>query len=477
MVDAKSNVELEKTVLGAALSEARALHVMIDTIPGAEVFSDMKNRVIYEAIIDLTHRGDAVDMMTVYDQVGRMGKSDVADAGYIADVMDTVATGANVEYHSRVLQQAYIRRELFREAVTASRKVDDLSIDVFDLVGDLQKKLGELTDVNSKTKVKTGYDAVKLFLDRQQKAQEQGGEVTGVPTGLELMDEALGGFQKSEFVVIAARPSMGKSALAKKHVLAAVDAGVPVALFSLEMDTYSLVGRIFSEVERLPLRDVRRGLLESGYEEKAKSLAHRLGGLLFIDDSSVMTLTHVLTRARRLVREDNVGLIVIDYLQLIKTNHSDSFQSVKEVSNSLKRLSRELDVPVVALAQLNRSVETTKKKIPELQHLKESGDIEQDADVVMLLWRPEYYGFMEVEMGDTKKETYDDSGGVDSRGKCRIMVAKNRNGALADFWVKYDGPQTRFDNLYYDRKTGKELKPKMAEIDFGNKQDDYGLPF
>ena len=353
-----------------------------------------------------------------------------------------MASSAHIEYHAHILAQKYMARQLISFASVVETKAFDDTVDVDELMQETESSLFELSQKNLRQDYTQVDPVVKEAIKILQKAAENKGELTGVPTGYRKLDEITAGWQASDLVIIAGRPAMGKTAFAlslAKNI--AVDYNIPIAFFSLEMNNVQLVNRLISNVCEVEGRKILNGQLD---DEEWKRLDANVGKLqnspIYVDDTAGMSIFELRTKARRLVREKGVKVIMIDYLQLMNANGArfgSRQEEVSTISRSLKGLAKELNIPILALSQLNRTVENRDGldgKRPQLSDLRESGAIEQDADMVLFVHRPEYY------------HIYQDDHGNDLRGMAQVIIAKHRKGATGDVTLTFKGAFTRFEN-------------------------------
>ena len=361
---------------------------------------------------------------------------------YVIELSSHVASSAHIEYHAHILAQKYMARQLISFASVVETKAFDDTVDVDELMQETESSLFELSQKNLRQDYTQVDPVVKEAIKILQKAAENKGELTGVPTGYRKLDEITAGWQASDLVIIAGRPAMGKTAFAlslAKNI--AVDYNIPIAFFSLEMNNVQLVNRLISNVCEVEGRKILNGQLD---DEEWKRLDANVGKLqnspIYVDDTAGMSIFELRTKARRLVREKGVKVIMIDYLQLMNANGArfgSRQEEVSTISRSLKGLAKELNIPILALSQLNRTVENRDGldgKRPQLSDLRESGAIEQDADMVLFVHRPEYY------------HIYQDDHGNDLRGMAQVIIAKHRKGATGDVTLTFKGAFTRFEN-------------------------------
>ena len=434
--------EIERIVLGALMIDKDAFSVVSETLT-PETFYEPRNQKVYKAIQSLNLEEKPVDIMTVTEELKRQGTiEDVGGAAYILELSSRVASSAHIEYHAKILAQKFLARQLISFAGVIETKAFDETVDVDELMQEAEGSLFELSRKNMRQDYTPIDPVVKQAVEILQKAAANKGGLTGIPTGYAKLDDYTAGWQRSDLVIIAGRPAMGKTSFAlslAKNI--AVDYGRPIAFFSLEMNNVQLVNRLISNVCEIEGKKILNGQLD---DEEWKRLDKNVGLLqqspIYIDDTPGMSIFELRTKARRLVREKGVELIMIDYLQLMNASGArfgSRQEEVSTISRSLKGLAKELDVPVLALSQLNRTVEGREGlvgKRPQLSDLRESGAIEQDADMVLFVHRPEYYRIFEDEKGN------------DLHGKAQIIIAKHRKGGTGDVLLNFRGEFTRFEN-------------------------------
>lgn len=436
------DIEMEKVVLGALLIDSDAFTIVSEVLH-PETFYEPRHRKIYTAIQTLNINEQPVDMMTVCDQLKKDGTyTQVGGSQYIIALTQLVASSANIEYHSHVLAQKYVARQLISYASDIETKAFDEGQDIDELMQSAEGSLFQLSQKNMKQDY-TQIDKVVLQArDLIQKAAANTGGITGVSTGYYDLDKITSGWQLSDLIIIAGRPAMGKTSFAlslAKNI--AIDNKEPVAFFSLEMNNVQLVNRLISNVCSVQGSKILNGQLsQDDWSRFDNNIGRMMGAPLYVDDTPGLSVFELRTKARRLVREKGVRLIMIDYLQLMNANgmkFNSRQEEVSTISRSLKGLAKELDIPIIALSQLSRAVEQRPGedgKRPQLSDLRESGAIEQDADMVIFVHRPEYY------------HIYEDAQGNDLRGMALICIAKHRKGATADVTLKFMGQFTRFAN-------------------------------
>ncbi len=435
--------ELEQAVLGALLIDKNAVAEVIDLLH-EKCFYVESNQKIYKAIISLFHDTKPIDILTVTQKLRSMGELEiVGGAVYITQLTNRVASAANIEFHSRVILQKFIQRELIRISTETIKDAFEETTDVLELLDRSEKNLFSITESNIRRNYEDMHTLVGRALDDVANAATLTDGVTGVPSGFTELDRHTMGWQKSDLIIIAARPGMGKTAftlsLAKN---AALDGKKPVAFFSLEMSSLQLVNRLISSETEITSEKLRKGDLNKDEWARLNVKVKRLTDApIYIDDTPALSILELRAKCRRLVAEKKIELIVIDYLQLMSGGAESGGrggnreQEISYISRSLKSIAKELSIPIIALSQLSRAVETRgSSKRPQLSDLRESGAIEQDADMVMFIYRPEYY----------QLETLED--GTSTKNLAEIIIAKNRAGSLGDVRLQFIGPLTKFSD-------------------------------
>ena len=435
-------LDMERVVLGALMVDKDAFSIVSELLH-PDTFYEPRHQKIYQAIQTLNMNENPVDIITVTEELRREGTLEsIGGPAYIVELSSNVASSANIEYHARILSQKFLARQLISFASTIETKAFDETVDVNDLMQEAEGNLFELSQRNMKKDYVQIDSVVSKAMEILQKASANAGGMTGVPTGYTKLDEKTSGWQASDLVIIAGRPAMGKTAFAlslAKNI--AVDARIPTAFFSLEMSNVQLVNRLISNVCEIPGNKMLNGQLSPDEWSKLdKNMGTLNGAPLYIDDTPGLSIFELRTKAGRLVKEKDVKIIMIDYLQLMNANgmkFGSRQEEVSKISGSLKGLAKELDIPILALSQLNRTVENREGlegKRPQLSDLRESGSIEQDADMVLFVHRPEYYHIFEDEKGNNL------------RGMAQIIIAKHRKGATGDVLLDFKGEFTRFQN-------------------------------
>lgn len=433
--------DLEEAVLGALMLEKDAYTIVCDLLK-SESFYEPTHQRIYEAIQGLGAAQRPIDMLTVTEQLRQNGVlEEVGGPLYISQLTSRVASAAHIEYHARIVAQKYLARELITFASQIEAKAFDESNDVDDLLQEAEGRLFEISQRNVKKDVTQIDPVIGQAIEQIQAAANRTSGLSGLESGYHDLDKLTSGWQPSDLIIIAARPAMGKTAfvlsMAKNM---AINYNIPVAIFSLEMSNLQLVNRLISSTCEIEGEKIKSGRLTSSeWEQLLSRIKNLYSAPLYIDDTPSLSIFELRTKARRLVREHNVKFLIIDYLQLMNASgmrFGSREQEVSMISRSLKQLAKELNIPIVALSQLNRSVESrTDGKRPQLSDLRESGAIEQDADIVCFIHRPEYY---------LRSDT--DANGNDIRGLAEFIVAKHRSGSVDDVKLRFRPKFARFDN-------------------------------
>ncbi|MDR2810562.1 MAG: replicative DNA helicase [Tannerellaceae bacterium] len=453
--------ELEEAVLGALMLEKDAYSI-ISEILKPECFYDKAHEMIYSAIVDLSISQRPVDMLTVTEQLKKRGELEtVGGPFYISQLTGKVASSAHIEYHARIIAQKYLARELISFTAQVQGKAFDETIDVDDLMQEAEGKLFEISQRNVKKDVTQINPVIKDAIELLKKAAAQKEGLSGLHSGFHGLDKMTSGWQNSDLIIIAARPAMGKTALVLSMAKnMAMHYNTPIALFSLEMSNVQLVNRLIVNVTEITGEKIKSGRLENyEWEQLDFKLKDLYDAPIYIDDTPSLSIFELRTKARRLVREHNVKCIIIDYLQLMNAsgmNFGSREQEVSNISRSLKGLAKELNIPIIALSQLNRGVEGRQgpDKRPQLADLRESGAIEQDADMVCFIHRPEYYKITE------------DAHGHSLIGIAEIIIAKHRNGATGDVRLRFKSEYAKFMNIDEDVSV-REFTSGMNSLESG----------
>lgn len=438
--------DLEEVVLGALMIDKKGVDEVIDILH-SEVFYKPAHQYIFQAIFTLFENSQPVDLLTVSAQLKKDGKLELAGGEfYLIQLTQKVSSSAHIEFHARIVLQKFIQRSLIKISSEIIEASYDEGTDVFDLLDTAESKLYEVTQGNIKRSSETAQSLVIQAKKRIEEIANKEG-LSGVPSGFHKLDKLTSGWQPSDLIIIAARPGMGKTALTLSMARnIAVEHNIPVAFFSLEMSSVQLITRLISSETHLSSEKLRTGNLEKYEWEqlnvKVKSLEK---APLFIDDTPSLSIFDLRAKARRLSSQHGIKLIVVDYLQLMTAGGSQKGgnreQEISTISRNLKALAKELNIPVIALSQLSRAVETRGgSKRPLLSDLRESGAIEQDADIVSFIYRPEYY----------KIDEWDDDEHTPTAGQAEFIVAKHRNGGLDEIRLKFIGNLGKFESLEHD---------------------------
>ena len=486
------DLNLEEVILGAMLIDKKGVDDVIDIL-NPEVFYKKQHQLIYQAIFELFNQSEAIDLLTVAEQLRRTGNLEAAGGEfYLINLTQRVSSSANVEFHARIVLQKFIKRKLIEISAKIIEDAYDDTRDVFDSLDNAEQMLYEVTQGNLKRSSEAAGDLVLKALKKIQELSNKTDGFSGVPSGFTKLDQLTSGWQASDLIIIAARPGMGKTALTLSMARnIAVGQNIPVAFFSLEMSAVQLITRLISSETELSSEKLRTGKLEEHewfvLNTKVKDLEK---APLYIDDTPSISIFDLRAKARRLSTQFGIKLIVIDYLQLMTAGGSKGVgnreQEISTISRNLKALAKELDIPVIALSQLSRNVEARPgHKRPQLSDLRESGAIEQDADIVSFIYRPEYY----------KINEWDDEAQTPTAGQAEFIVAKHRNGGLDNIRLKFEGHLGRFANLdeygytpFATQELGSKMNDKVAfeplptgqpSQAFGTPEptDDTGVPF
>jgi replicative DNA helicase len=435
-------VDIEQAVLGAMMIEKNAVTDVIDKLTPAS-FYDPKHQYIYNVIRELFASSSPIDLLTVSNKLRQNGELEAAGgSAYISLLTSRIGSSAHVEFHARIIAEKHIKRELIKMSNEVIRDAYDETTDVFNVLGKAEGDLFKIAENNMGRSTDTMQNVVRRAIEEIEKASQNTDGISGIPTGFFDLDKVTAGWQRSDMIVIAARPAMGKTAFVLSMARnTAVDHGMGVAFFSLEMSAVQLVKRLISSEARLDASKLRKGdLREDEFQQLHSRISKLATAPLFIDDTPGINIFDLRAKCRRLKMQHDIQLIIIDYLQLMTAGTGkgpgNREQEISSISRSIKEIAKELNVPVIALSQLSRSVEQRGgEKRPQLSDLRESGAIEQDADIVSFIYRPEYYGFMQDENGNSNE------------GVGEIIIAKHRNGDLQNVRLRFIGKYARFDNI------------------------------
>ena len=433
------SVELEQAVLGALMLERDAI-IDVQEYVKAETFYLEEHRTIFRAIQALSVEMKAIDLYTVTERLKSQRElQKVGGAAYLAELTQKVASAAHIEFHAKIIAQKYVQRELIRSATEIERRSYDDEVDVTELIGFAEQEIFRVSEGNVKRSVQAASDILRKALQQIEEASKTAGEYNGVRSGFTDIDAVTLGWQPSDLIIIAARPSMGKTAFVLTMARnMCVELKTPVAFFSLEMSSVQLMNRLIVAETQLNSKDLRTGNLTPAQWTHLESQTVELGrSPLYIDDTPALSVYEFRSKARRLKTQHDIQLIIIDYLQLMTASTPETRgnreQEVSLISRTLKAIAKELNVPIIALSQLSRNVENRGgSKRPQLSDLRESGAIEQDADVVAFIHRPEYYGLTT------------DENNMPTAGMAEIIIAKHRNGEVTDVPLRFIKEQAKF---------------------------------
>jgi replicative DNA helicase len=447
--------DLESMLLGAIMLDNLVMNEVLMIIDHRHFYSP-RNGIIFQAMINLDSRREPVDVVTVKEELKKMKRLEqVGDVDYLLELMDSVSTSANAEYYARIIFEKYILRNLIDISSNIVEKCLDSSNNTFSILDDAEQKILDISESLSKKKIISVRDEMdKIFEELYERKMNK--NIEGIATGYDELDNLTGGFHKSELIVIAGRPSHGKTAFAMNIASnAALKYNKKVAIFSLEMSYKELIYRLLASVLRVDGKKLKLGRLQGHEWDRVAQDFGKLKSDIFIDDSSELSILEIRAKARRMKQEFNIDMIVVDYLQLVRGQDSAERRDleVAYVSRGLKALAKELEIPVIACAQLNRGVEQRgKEKKPQLSDLRESGAIEQDADMIIFVNRP-IIG-MKIEHTDPNFD--------EIKRKAEIVIGKQRNGPIGDFDLIFLGEYATFENKLHHPALG------IPEASFSN---------
>ncbi|NQU32928.1 MAG: replicative DNA helicase [Bacteroidetes bacterium] len=466
-------IDLEEAVLGAMMLEKDAVSAVIDIL-SPEVFYKDNHKKIMAAIASLFAKSEPVDILTVTNELKNTGELEmVGGPYYITMLTSRIASTANVEYHARIILQKHIQRELIRISSVIIKDAFEDTTDVFDLLDKAERNLFAVSESNLRRNFEDMPSLIKQAILDIESAKDSDEHMRGVPSGYVDIDRITSGWQKSDLIILAARPSMGKTAFALNMARnIAVDFKKPIAFFSLEMSSVQLVTRLISSESEIKSDKLKRGDL-AGYEwqQLTDKVSNLVEAKMFIDDTPALSIFELRAKCRRLKQQHDIQMVFVDYLQLMSggsENKGNREQEISNISRSLKALAKELDIPVLALSQLSRAVETRpgQAKRPILSDLRESGAIEQDADLVLFIYRAEYYKIDEFEDGSP------------TQGVTEIIIAKHRNGAVGDVKLRFIADFARFEDFsqssqgYTSEDVSAGMKSFPSKMNSMNEDDD-----
>ncbi len=452
------SIEAEQAVLGTILLQDKALLKIVEMLAADDFYRDA-HKTIYTAMLTLFEKREPHDLITITSLLNDQNKLDqVGGASYLASLTDIIPFSGTLVHHAQIIRKKSILRRLIQTTSEVTARCYDTQDDIETLIDQAEKTIFEIAHSNKGQGFQPMSTIVPQAFERITRLFEKQGHITGVSTGYDELDRMTAGLQPAELIILAARPSMGKTALSMNIVQhAALIGKVPVAVFSLEMSMESLALRMLCSVGRIDSQRVRTGKLhDNDWPKLTRATGMLSDAPIHIDDTAGMTVLEMRAKARRLMSEHNLGLIVVDYLQLMqgKSNSENRAQEISEISRSLKAMAKELNVPVLALSQLNRSLENRTDKRPQLSDLRESGAIEQDADVIMFIYRDEVYNRAEDNP---------------NRGLAEVIIGKQRNGPTGMIKMTFLGEYTTFEN-YTNRMPA---SPYQLEPDFASEADSH----
>jgi len=435
-------IDLEEAVLGAMMLEKDAVSAVIDILSPAVFYKDSHKKIM-GAIASLFAKSEPVDILTVTNELKTLGDLEmVGGPYYITMLTSRIASTANVEYHARIILQKHIQRELIRISSSIIKDAFEDTTDVFDLLDRAERNLFAVSESNLRRSFEDMPSLIKQAILDIENAKDADEHLRGVPSGYVDLDRITSGWQKSDLIILAARPSMGKTAFALNMARnVAVEFNKPVAFFSLEMSAIQLVTRLISSETELKSDKLKRGdLAGHEWQQLTDKVSNLVEAKMFIDDTPALSIFELRAKCRRLKQQHDIQMVFIDYLQLMSggaDNKGNREQEISQISRSLKALAKELNIPVLALSQLSRAVETRPgaAKRPILSDLRESGAIEQDADLVLFIYRAEYYKIDEFEDGSP------------TQGVSEIIIAKHRNGAVGDVKLRFIADFAKFEDF------------------------------
>jgi len=452
--------EVEQSVLGAMLIEHGAATIALEMLSSDDFYVPAHQK-IFQHLSNLYERDNPLDLLTVEHELRDAGELDIiGGTTYLADLTRRVSSAANIDYHSQIIIEKAIKRILIMKCNSIIKDAYDPSSDAYDVLNDAEAEIFEVANKKAKNSSQPVADVLKDTLAYLEEMRGKKYGITGVPTGL-AVDQMTAGWQNGDLVIIAARPSMGKTAFvltAARNAAMHPDEHLrtPVAIFSLEMSNQSLVQRLLTMEARVRADEARKGTLnDDSFKDLIEAAGRLFSASIYIDDTPAITLMELRTKCRRLKSEHGIGLIIVDYLQLMQGSSKDSGsreQEIASISRGLKSLAKELDVPVIALSQLSRAVEQRGgDKRPQLSDLRESGSIEQDADIVLFLYRPEYYGITTTAEGQS------------TAGLAEVIIGKQRNGPVGSKMLYFVKDYARFENLT-SAESGGALPPASNDM-------------
>jgi replicative DNA helicase len=431
------NIEAEQSVLGGVLIENGAIHKVMEVLTPDDFYREAHQK-IYNSLLDLSERDEPADLITLTNELRKRDQLDsIGGASYVASLIDTIPTAANIGYYARIIKEKSILRKLIETATDIVTQGYQDREDVEGLLDEAERAIFQIAENRVRPSFYPIREIVKSSFKTLEKLYEKKELVTGIPSGFKDLDLMTAGFQPSDLIIVAGRPSMGKTALCLNIAqYAAIEKKVPVAIFSLEMSKEQLVLRMLCSEARVEGTRIRTGFLsESDWPKLTLAAGNLSDAPIFIDDTAALTILELRAKARRLKGEHGLGMLVVDYLQLMRgrTMIENRQQEISEISRSLKALAKELNLPVIAVSQLSRRSESREDKRPQMSDLRESGAIEQDADLILFIYRDEVYNRSEENP---------------NRGKAEVIIGKQRNGPTGRIELAFLDKFTMFKDLY-----------------------------
>lgn len=433
------STDAEMAVLGGMIMSNKAIPKAINILERERMFYHEKHNIIFKAIVNLFNNNVTVDLLTLKEELKRLGKHEIIGGDkYLLEINRRTPSSANVEQHALIVLDKYLKRSLIETAGEILERAYDETVNVVDEIDRAENEIFRLGEARISKEYMTMKELSKHTYDILMKQSEKKG-ISGIPSGFKLLDEMLGGFQNSDLIIIAARPSMGKTALGLSILLnTALYRNIPTAFFSVEMAAHQIAIRLVSADARINQQNIRNNKLNMNEHAKmVKSFGELADAPIVIDDTAMLTVNELRAKCRRLKAQNDIKLIIVDYLQIMHATGAESRErEISIISANLKQIAKELEIPVIALAQLNRNVESRKEKNfrPMLQDLRESGSIEQDADVIMFVNRPERYGVLEFEDGSS------------TQNMGELIIGKQRNGPIGTVRVAFNSDYARFED-------------------------------
>jgi replicative DNA helicase len=431
------NLEAEQSVLGGILIENEAINKVMEILVADDFYRDTHRR-IYGALIDLAERDEPADLITTTNELRKKGHLDVVGgASYLASLIDSVPTAANIEYYARIVKEKAVLRKLIETSTEIITQSYQDRGDVESFLDEAEKAIFEISERRVKPSFYSIREVVKNSLDTISKLYEKKELITGVPSGFKELDKMTAGFQPADLIIVAGRPSMGKTAFCLNIAqYASLERKAPIAIFSLEMSKEQLVIRMLCSQSQVEGNRLRTGFLhESDWTKLTLAAGTLYEAPIFIDDSAALSVLELRAKARRLKADHRLGMVIIDYLQLMKgrARVENRQQEISEISRSLKALAKELNIPIIAVSQLSRKTEERHGNKPQLSDLRESGAIEQDADVILFIYRDEIYNRSEDNP---------------NKGIAEVIIGKQRNGPIGKVDLAFLDRFTTFKDLY-----------------------------